>query len=1131
MEVDTATEIPIVTENPTDASTEEPGVSVADAILQQAVEDESAVSDTPIAMLGQTDGQEPMDILENQNQLTNNDALTDEIQHEEIAEQNEQAVIEPAKQSSDFNLGVPGLNFSPNNVKTANDGTKMVQIHQSQITPEQLVALQNNPNIKVVFRHVPSGKSYTKPPRHLLPPGYSEPIRKRKAVYTEKELGSDDVYSFDEGVDTAVPIKMMKTNDNRARYNYGGSAKGKKGRPRVVPDAATYSSMYLKPLKQSNLPAKVILTDLLGRINSPNAKKEVKLHTSQINAEVLANMDLNPYYKIVLTTKQELPPLVIEDVSTEEKERLEKEAERVRKEEEEKLKAEAESKKGQEAAKEKEEEEKVAETIDEKMEQEEEEKRIAEEKDKERKQKEAERLKKMKEEEEELLKSVMQTQTSRSGRVRKPSRFSLDIARLTKRKSVGVSGESSTDDSEQEPQKPATLKSAKKTPGRKSKVASEPETEPESTPKREKTPGKKSKDTPETQPEPSPKRETRRSRKSVDPRNDSNDNKDSDKDDESAKKGKKADTPKKGKKSDVQKGETDTEKDDKETEKDTDDTKESGTDPEEKANETTDNKEQEAIESEKEEKTTDKKEQEATESEKEITSTENVEPIKIETDDVPDNTERKKDDDVVSAEPDTSTDATETPAIEQKTEDPKAMEVDESSELKIEEEEEEEVIDNRYRLRKLLEQCSAEEIRSVMLPEAFESINMGDFLLYKSGQMNNDSGKISFPQLYKQFETLHKAATKEATRYNTLVGRANKIGGDKRMEKIVLMPVYNMNAANSLEISNSSIDAHICGIQKTVTTQMIAANSFFIKSKMETPKIRLRLPEATAPKPVKQKQRRPLFTNHHQQRFVTNQRQIEPDSTTPDKPNRASNHIQKARYNHSNTNGIQARKLAYLDQSKTTGQISSTGQNHMDSTTSSTLTGNTFQIPVESTSILKADAQTLQMSSASSVLEQFQATVNAHQQSIVSTTENSSHAVPESISLNPSTGEILSSANDTASTNTVSETTTAQTEQYFVAEDGVPVSEASITEGAAGEAGKQLVPLGDGQYVELPEGYSLIQTDEGYIIGQPGSTFTQGEDGNVYVTNSDGTTSEITQEQDVAAGGEGVNVVDQLAEG
>lgn len=138
-------------------------------------------------------------------------------------------------------------------------------------------------------------------------------------------------------------------------------------------------------------------------------------------------------------------------------------------------------------------------------------------------------------------------------------------------------------------------------------------------------------------------------------------------------------------------------------------------------------------------------------------------------------------------------------------------------------------------------------------------------ICWQAGQSHKPNGKISFPQLYKEFETLHNDATKEASRYNTLVRRANKVGGDKRMEKIVLMPVYNIDvsnivafswtcptnllsilqAANSLQISNSSIDAHICGIQRTITTEMIAANSFFIKSRMESPLVRLKLPEAT----------------------------------------------------------------------------------------------------------------------------------------------------------------------------------------------------------------------------------------------------------------------------------------------
>jgi len=52
-------------------------------------------------------------------------------------------------QTGTFSLGVPGLTFSAQNLKVADDGTKMVQIHQSQITPSQLKALQANPNIKV----------------------------------------------------------------------------------------------------------------------------------------------------------------------------------------------------------------------------------------------------------------------------------------------------------------------------------------------------------------------------------------------------------------------------------------------------------------------------------------------------------------------------------------------------------------------------------------------------------------------------------------------------------------------------------------------------------------------------------------------------------------------------------------------------------------------------------------------------------------------------------------------------------------------------------------------------------------------------------------------------------------------
>ena len=58
-----------------------------------------------------------------------------------------------------------------------------------------------------------------------------------------------------------------------------------------------------------------------------------------------------------------------------------------------------------------------------------------------------------------------------------------------------------------------------------------------------------------------------------------------------------------------------------------------------------------------------------------------------------------------------------------------------------------------------------------------------------------------------------------------------------------------------------------------------------------------------------------------------------------------------------------------------------------------------------------------------------------------------------------------------------------------VTQEGVETEEAATIVSA--EDGKQLVAIGDGQFVELPEGYTLIQTDDGYLIGQAGATFVQ----------------------------------------
>lgn len=132
-------------------------------------------------------------------------------------------------------------------------------------------------------------------------------------------------------------------------------------------------------------------------------------------------------------------------------------------------------------------------------------------------------------------------------------------------------------------------------------------------------------------------------------------------------------------------------------------------------------------------------------------------------------------------------------------------------------------MDNKYRLRKLLQQCTIEEIRSVAIPRALDAISLGDFFLHKvcqrmvdedervpsfellqfkkicplssqAGQMS--SKEASFTALYKQLEDLYSAVEKESVRYNTLLRRANKVGGDRRMDKVILMPVYHKKASD-----------------------------------------------------------------------------------------------------------------------------------------------------------------------------------------------------------------------------------------------------------------------------------------------------------------------------------------------
>uniref|UniRef100_H2YZI9 Uncharacterized protein n=1 Tax=Ciona savignyi TaxID=51511 RepID=H2YZI9_CIOSA len=184
----------------------------------------------------------------------------------------------------------------------------MVQIHQSQITPTQLKALQSNPNIKVVFRHIPSGKSFTTPPKNL----FQQKAAKRKI--SEDGTIDDSIYNFEDDYDDDLYqppqprtkfSRMSNGNAKFARYNPNvGMKKRGPGRPRSTPDGMGMTHIHAR---KPNLPAQIMLTDALAKLNNPNAKHTIKVHTSQVTHDILINMELHPSYNIVLTSKHEVP--------------------------------------------------------------------------------------------------------------------------------------------------------------------------------------------------------------------------------------------------------------------------------------------------------------------------------------------------------------------------------------------------------------------------------------------------------------------------------------------------------------------------------------------------------------------------------------------------------------------------------------------------------------------------------------------------------------------------------------------------------------------------------------------------------------------------------------------------------
>ncbi|XP_018669293.2 uncharacterized protein LOC100180874 isoform X2 [Ciona intestinalis] len=997
--------------------------------------------------------------------------------------------VKPKAQPGSFSLGVPGLTFSAQNLKVASDGTKMVQIHQSQITPSQLKALQANPNIKVVFRHIPSGKSFTTPPKNL----FQSKATKRKV--SEDGTMDDSIYNFDDDFEDDMIMapqprtkfsRMSNGNAKYARYNPNvGLKKRGPGRPRSIPEGM--GMMGLHGGKKPALPAQIMLTDALAKLNNPNATQTIKVHMSQVTHDILINMELNPAYNIVLTSKHEATESEdpLQDLV---KEWEEKEQEQEEKEEEapttiDPTSATTATEEASESMEVKEEAPIEEEPF---VMDEEEIARIQMEEEKEADERlaaEQQRLRDIRKEKEEadLLAAALTEKPSRSGRIRKPSRYSLDIARLTKRTKSGYT--SGDDDPPitpppaskmsppqvksptQTPQPTPDLgKSVKRSRGRpkKEKTAEivnleenkeEMKNEVEAavtTPEKSVSSPQGMDGVPRVMMSPADKRmadSVLEDKEEDQGKSDAQDLAEGAKDKLEEKEEKTEQEEEESKKVEEKK----TEEGEKESTKDEEgkpegEAMEVGEQSKDEVKVLDDDKKEEEESSEKPEskdETGDAEVKTDAEAGGVLDKDSNIETTSVETEDKEGEKSEQKEgenpSDILARKLDIMSPDGE--AKDEKNEERKP-----EDELKdfIEEEGD---VDNKYRLRKLLQQCSIDEIRTVAIPRAMQSFSFGDFFLYKSGQMSKQ--QCNYSALYQQLEQLHSAVEKESIRYSTLLRRANKVGGDRRMDKVILMPVYNKQAAESLNINSSSIDAHICGIHQRTTSQMIAANSFRMTCKMEPPLHRLTLPDLTDK----------AFQARKKNRL-----------NPPKVP------YQKATYHESNANYVRK------DSRYTPGwKRGSSG----------------YQV---------RKPNYLQPGSQTTLQEQARLQLASRHQSQLSATQSTTEGIENNTSVTMAQSNEASSA-ATSELATAMDTNTTATDQ-----EGTTMV---MDDGSGGlvsaEEGKQLVSIGDGQYVELPEGYTLIQTDDGYIIGQPGATFVQGEDGNVYMTSTEENTEATDQ--------------------
>lgn len=375
----------------------------------------------------------------------------------------------------------------------------------------------------------------------------------------------------------------------------------------------------------------------------------------------------------------------------------------------------------------------------------------------------------------------------------------------------------------------------------------------------------------------------------------------------------------------------------------------------------------------------------------------------------------------------------------------------------------------KNRLREMLSACSEDEIMEVALPHLARVFSLWEFLVTKVEK--NKMARVFFADVYKEYECLHKYVSKLAEKYKQAI-ETNKTTSENN----------EAEAAPSASEEEKKEEATIAG----------------------TPANSVEKEEKEGEKKDDPKLVHVVYTKLAESLGLEGTTLQEAEISLLDPEEAIGPRIMGT------TGG--RRPMAYKHEDKSTRKpkpyIATVGQaQRVESTSKRTIIGINAAKPIqtEATSTITTIGSPTQKTSMPP-LKPLGQTVKVVAADNVTDTETS-----------PVNGEAEGSTiqnEQVQKAETLMETDTTTTSTAVTAE-GAQVTTVAAGDAAAsteGNGGTQLIQIGQGedqQFIEVPEGYTLIQTPEGLVMSQPGTTITQGDDGVIYITHADGTTTPL----------------------